>query len=109
MNRHDKVMRFISRFTNGGKNQEVIETFTNGCCYWFAHILCERFYDLDAWREDVEIMFDRIESHFGCRIDGIVYDITGDVTDKYNWATLSSVIDEDNLRAERIFRDCVDF
>ena len=109
MNRHDKVMRFIARFTQCGRNQGVIEAFTSGCCYWFAYILLERFYDIDAWNEDVELMYDQVENHFGCRIDGVVYDITGDVTDKYNWETWISVVNKDELHAERIIRDCVDF
>lgn len=109
MDRRDKVMGFINRFTQGGKNQGTIETFTCGCCFWFAYILQERFYDIDAWHEDVEIMYDQIENHFGCQIDGRVYDITGDVTDKYNWQTWISVVDEDELHAEHIIRDCVNF
>lgn len=109
MNRRDKVMGFINRFTQGGKNQGTIDTFTCGCCYWFAYILFERFYDPDAWHEDVELMYDQIENHFGCRIDGAVYDITGDVTEKYKWETWISVINADELHAERIIRDCIEF
>lgn len=109
MDRRDKVMGFINRFTQGGKNQGTIDTFTCGCCYWFAYILFERFYDPDAWHEDVELMYDQIENHFGCRIDGAVYDITGDVTEEYKWETWISVINADELHAERIIRDCVEF
>ena len=46
MNRRDKVMGFINRFTQGGKNQGTIDTFTCGCCYWFAYILFERILEL---------------------------------------------------------------
>lgn len=102
-------MKFIHRFTQGGKNKGIIETFTCGCCFWFAFILHERFYDPNAWNQDLEIMYDQIENHFGCRIDGIVYDITGDVTEKYKWETWISLINEDELLAERIIRDCVEF
>lgn len=102
-------MKFIDRFTGGGKNTGVIEAFTSGCCYWFAHILAERFYDPDAWRDNTEIMYDQIANHFGCRIDGVVYDITGDVTSKYDWETWISVVQSDDLHTERIIRDCIDF
>ncbi len=106
---HDKVIKFINRFTQGGRNQGTIDTFTCGCCYWFAQILFERFYDPDAWRDEVEIMYDQIINHFGCCIDDRIYDITGDVTDQYNWGTWISVAQMDELHTERIIRDCVNF
>lgn len=34
-------MKFIHRFTQGGKNNGTVETFTCGCCFWFAFILHE--------------------------------------------------------------------
>ena len=103
---NNDVLNFINKFTLNGKRQEVIETFTKGCCYWFAQILCERFYDTDAWNQDVEIVYDQLFGHFGCRIDGKVYDITGDVTNQYQWSRLSDI---DDMRFERIFRDCINF
>lgn len=80
---HDKVMKFINGFTDNGKRQGVIKCFTEGHCYWFAHILFERF----GKYEFVEpfIMYDDVSGHFGCRICGHVYDITGDVSDSYTW------------------------
>jgi len=109
MNRRYEVFKFIRRFTQGWKNKGVIDTFTNGCCYWFAYILYERFYDHDAWREDVDIMYDQVENHFGCRIDGFVYDIRGDVTNSYDWQEWSSVAESDKLLFQRILRDCINF
>ena len=106
---HDEVMRFISRFTQGGANQGTIDTFTCGCCYWFAHILSVRFFNLNAVKQDIELMYDPIANHFACRIGDIVYDITGDVTDKYDWEPLNSVLDEDSLLRERLLRDCIRF
>ena len=109
----DKVLRFINRFTNGGKNYGTIDTFKNGCCYWFAHILQERFYDPydwpGAWSNDGEIMYDKVVNHFGCQIEGIVYDITGDVTDAYDWEPWVTVAQEDDVRFTRIVRDCIEF
>lgn len=103
---NNNVIKFINKFTLNGKRQEVIEAFTNGCCYWFAQILWERFYDPDAWNQDIEIVYDLLIGHFGCRIDGKVYDITGDVTNQYQWSRLSDI---DEIRFERIFRDCINF
>lgn len=54
-------------------------------------------------------MYDQVENHFGCRIGDIVYDITGDVTNKYKWETWGSVRREDELLAKRINRDCINF
>lgn len=103
----DKVLKFISRFTLNEKREQVIDAFESGCCYWFAFILLERFHDPDAWREDVELMYDPVVNHFGCRIDGIVYDISGDVSDKYNWIEFDKM--DDDLVVERLFRDCINF
>lgn len=69
------VLKFINRFTLGATRESVIECFTSGCCWWFAHILCERFKG--------EMVYDEIDGHFGCEIGGRVYDITGDCTDTF--------------------------
>lgn len=73
----NKVLRFIKKF----QNKDTIKTFTEGCCYWFAVILDKRF---NSGFGD-NIMIDYVANHFGCKIDNKVYDITGDVTFKYNW------------------------
>lgn len=74
------VIEFIHAFTNSGKREQVIETFTGGCCYWFAVILQHRFGGF--------IVYDDIKGHFACRIGDEVYDVTGNITDKaeyVNW------------------------
>lgn len=101
----NKVIKFINRFTQNGQNNGTIETFTCGCCYWFAKILFSRF----MHECEVEMMYDQIENHFGCLIDGVVYDITGDVTAKYDWQTFSSVFETDELLGSRLIRDCIEF
>ena len=90
---------FIGRFHT---YENIDDVFTNGCCYWFAAILFGRFI-----RDNAEIMYDQIENHFGTRICGRVYDITGDVTDRYSWERWAEV-DDDTLR-KRIVRDCIMF
>ena len=106
MNINIEISRFIDRFTDGGKRKEVIDCFTNGCCFWFACILHGRFV---TEAPGVIIVYDDIMNHFGCRINGRVYDITGDVTDKYNWRDWIEVYLEDELRGKRIIKDCVNF
>ena len=90
------VLKFIANFQNDG----TIETFTRGCCYWFAYILHERF-------PDSFITYDEIINHFGCYIDGVVYDITGDVSDKYNWVFWDTIESQDPKLHSIIVRDCV--
>lgn len=99
----EHVLSFIDRFTFGGKREQVIEAFTCGCCYWFARILYERFRLYGA----SEIVYDQVENHFGCKVCGRVYDICGDVTEKYYWDLWP--IQEDPSLTNRILRDCVDF
>jgi len=98
----NEVLGFISRFTSGGRKQEVIEAFTCGCCYWFAAVLAARFQSYSP-----EIVYDEIINHFGTRISGRVYDITGDITDQYDWVNWCSFADA--LQKERIIRDCIMF
>ena len=110
MNIHEEVIAFINRFTNNGKRQEVIECFTCGCCYWFAYILSKRFEDF--YLPQSKIYYDEIANHFGYydQEANRVYDITGDVTNKYNWElSWEEIIDKDLLHAKRIVRDCIKF
>lgn len=93
------VDSFLKRFH---ESKDVDSVFTNGCCYWFATILFSRFL-----RYGAEIVFDETECHFGTKINDKVFDITGDVTDKYTWIPWSSVTDQS--RRARIIRDCIMF
>ena len=93
------ISRFLRRFHAG--NETVNEVFTQGCCFWFADILCKRF------PEHSRLMYDQVANHFVAEIDGRLYDITGDVTDTYKvepWDEL-----EDDLLRSRIIRDCIMF
>ena len=95
----ETVAAFLSRFH---ESSTVDDVFTRGCCYWFAYILFRRFL-----REGSTIMYDEVANHFGTRIGGRVYDVTGDVTEAYDWQPWDSVTDE-ALR-KRIVRDCIEF
>lgn len=99
-----EINNFIDRFTRSGFRTEVVDCFSNGCCYWFAKILESRFY-LDT----AVVMYDQVENHFGCMINGRVYDITGDVTDDYNWDIWDKIFHEDISLYHRIVRDCINF
>jgi hypothetical protein len=104
---HPIVMKFIARFTNNGKRQEVIDTFSCGCCYWFAKILWNRF---TCRAEECVVLYDPIINHWACQIDGIVYDITGVITsDEYQWEPWVEFQYKDELLTKRLYRDCINF
>ena len=107
---HQTVMKFIARFTNNGKRQEVIDTFSCGCCYWFAEILWNRF-ALEVVNTNCDIVYDPIINHWGCRIDDRIYDITGDITDnkEYCWENWNKFMFQDISLTKRLLRDCINF
>lgn len=92
----NEVLQFISQFDGA---QDV---FLYGCCYWFAHILHNRF--------NGEILYEPVEGHFVTRIANGLYDIRGEVTEQYkecgliDWDTYAEV---DPLHYKHIVRDCV--
>jgi hypothetical protein len=95
----NEVDNFLKRFH---VSSNIDDTFTTGCCYWFAFVLYVRFLSKGSI-----LMYDEIANHFGTKIDGIVYDITGNVSDKYKWKDWNSITDEALL--SRIRRDCIMF
>lgn len=105
-NRSDKIEReildFIKRFEAG------TDMFLHGGCYWFAHILSERFW----LTGDVAILYEPVEGHFITRIGGRYYDARGDVSDLYRGFTLYSLSDmqqENSALYRHLMRDCRDF
>lgn len=52
-------------------------------------------------------MYDPVANHFAAEIDGVVYDITGDVTERYNMVPWDSY--GDDIHKLRIVRDCILF
>ena len=101
MRDRDTILNFIYGFHNYGTKKEIIECFIHDYCYWFAYILLIRF------RERAEIVYDRVENHFGCRIDDEIYDITGIVTNQYNWESWIDLWKKDFLLAQRVERDYI--
>ena len=107
MKTRETVLKFIARFTANGQRKEVIDTFSCGCCYWFADILWNRFC-FDA--EECTVLYDPIINHWACQIDGIVYDITGFITsDEYQWEPWVEFQYKDELLTKRLYRDCINF
>lgn len=94
-----EVGNFLERFHI---SSDVDDVFTKGCCYWFAWILLERFS-----KKHPILMYDSVDNHFGVMIGERVYDITGDVTEKYSWEEWDS-IDDEYLKSY-IKRDCIMF
>lgn len=52
-------------------------------------------------------MFDGEEHHFGTEIRGRVYDITGDVTEKYKWVSWDSI--PDDKERQKILNEYINF
>lgn len=73
-------MNDIEKFIKKFQGEDTISIFTNNCSYWFAFILYKRFI-----RNGAKIMVSIESKYFGTEIDGRIYDITGDISDKYNW------------------------
>ena len=101
MNTYKEVIKFITDFKCFDTGQ-VTRTFTNGYCYWFAHILHTRF-------PNSEIVYYAVGNHFACKIEERIFDITGDITDKNlffeSWEAYQKV---EPLESERIIKYCID-
>lgn len=96
----ESVLDFIRHFHFADRNGEVTETFTQGCCYWFAVILILRF-------NNATIVYDPKENHFAAEIGLRYYDITGEITEPHEWIPFWLYADE--THKARILRDCVFF
>ena len=99
MSRKKEIENFLARFHS---SEDVDEVFTRGCCYWFAVIMAMRF--------NSPVMYSPVDNHFTVSIHGRLYDITGDVTEKYpdsvSWIDYAMFDPNDFAR---IVRDCVLF
>lgn len=92
-----EVITFIKHF----QTPETIKVFTQGCCYWFAKILHERF-------ENSRIVYNPVSGHFACHYDGLIYDITGCLGGPTeNWFLWSVYQKVEPLDSERVRRYCI--
>lgn len=100
MTNKDIVLDFIKNFQNEG----TIKTFTEGCCYWFAIILCERF---EMSGNTTSIAFNQITGHFAAVIDGNMYDITGEIPQSDEWTQWDKWLKDEPVYGEVVIRDCI--
>ena len=92
------VLAFIGRFQNEG----TIKAFTDGCCYWFAFILAQRFLLS-------EIAYNPVLNHFAVRIGTDLYDITGKIeTSEGPWIDWDEYQAAEPADTERVQRYCID-
>lgn len=95
----DEVLTFISHFKQPDP-AGAEKLFLYGNCYWFAHILCERF-------QHAELYYLPIDNHFITYYKGKYYDISGQITPKdkpIKWNIFRAI---EPLGAMRIERDCI--
>ena len=91
----DEVEEFINR-----RFQQDCH-WTDGNCFWFARILCQRFPYLRMYYEP-------IKGHFVAGTPSKYYDWTGRNYDKEKPVLFEELIREDPVWALRILRDCRD-
>lgn len=68
------------RYSGSPHEKHMIEVFTNGLCYVFAEWLQKHLYNS-------KIVYLQEEHHYVVEFAGNIYDITGDVTEKYKDCT----------------------
>lgn len=105
MTTKEEILYFISHFQNPG----TIETFTHGCCYWFANILDNRF---NSFGYESGIWYNSVDNHFATMIftnEGPkLFDITGELQITDEWESWWDFTFKDSLLTERIINDCID-
>lgn len=94
---NEVIINFIEGFTKYNK-EVIVNLFTNGYCYWFAHILKTRFNGV--------IVMDKYGDHFMTKINDRIYDITGCV-DCTSYIIFDEYKEIDPLHYNRLIRDCV--
>lgn len=100
----EDVENFVSSFDGARDN------FLHGNCFWFAHILEERF-----WRfyPEVEIMYNQIDNHFAIAISAneatFLFDASGYIGpwDSNDWMRWNNYMKVEPLDAARVYRDCI--
>lgn len=106
METHQKVLKFINHFTNYGNYKDVITSFTTGNCYYFAVCLADRFNG-----EDPCIVYDPIANHWACKIEDKIYDITGELDNRFNFEDWYNFVNSvnDELYLNRLYEQCIKF
>lgn len=95
-----EILDFIQKFQNDG----TIEVFTEGCCYWFTKILCERF-EMSNYK--TEIMYNQILGHFAANIEGTLYDITGEICNDEHWMSWDKFRTSEPIYSNTVINGCI--
>lgn len=96
----NEVLSFINAFKSSHP-REIEDCFLHGNCYWFAHILAERF-------KGGVIYYLPIDNHFVCFVGGKYYDISGEVKVNYPYYAWNFYKVIEPLESHRIIRDCIE-
>ena len=73
------------------------------------HILVHQRTIVEQTGEFPVLMYAEVDNHFGCGIDGEVYDITGNVTNQYKWCKWAKFRAREPKVAEQIEYNCMNF
>lgn len=100
----ETILKFIKNFQNEG----TVKTFTEGCCYWFALILFERFnMERNKEKNACRLMYNQIYGHFACEINGELFDITGQIEQTGEWEPWADWFLKEPVYRETVVRDCI--
>lgn len=98
----EQILDFIGNFQNEG----TVKTFTEGCCYWFACIL-NGWAFMAADENTYKIMYNQIDGHFACDINGDLYDVTGQIDYTKDWEPWVSWYLTEPAYRNVVIRDCI--
>lgn len=98
----EQILDFIGNFQNEG----TVKTFTEGCCYWFACIL-NGWAFMAADENTYKIMYNQIDGHFACDINGDLYDVTGQIGYTKDWEPWISWCLTEPVYRNVVIRDCI--
>ena len=95
----EEIEQFISKF----RTPETAKVFTEGGCYWFAHILYTRF---TMTHRHPEIWYNEASNRFATMIAGRLYDITGEIKEvNGDWVKWDSYLINKPSCSIAIFKD----
>ena len=99
------IQKFKDDFSKDDEEKKLLEThFTCGYCYHFASVLEGMF----RYRNhSTDLMYNPIENHFAAKIDGRMYDITGEIYCGDEWVLWADYKKLEPLDSERVIKNCI--
>lgn len=97
----DELRKEVEGFIANFKDKNF---YLNGFCYYFAVILQERF---SQHREPREIWYNPVLNHFACDIDGVLFDVKGEVPFDTNWISWRNYREIEPLDSGRTEKYCI--